>query len=150
MERRRTVALKGRDDAMTRYDSKTQVGGGYYFNTTSWALHAVDGKRGELPGEANERWVALNSPMMIVAAAVVSFGFVLFLPVIGFVLFGKVVGAAAVNSLRTAFRALMHALSPRWQPGEAWLARPEQKKSEPQPSELAKEVAERRTGEKDR
>lgn len=147
--RRRTVGLKGRGDTMTRYESRTQVGGGYYFNTTSWTLHAVDGAQGALPGEAGTKWVKLNSPLMVVAAAVVSLGFVLFIPVIGFVLFAKVVGGALVKALGRATESVMHALAPQWQPGEAWFARRgakgEQKASAP--AELEKEVAARREGE---
>ena len=112
---------------MTRYESRTQVGGGYYFNTTSWTLHAVDGERGELPGASGTRWVKLPTLLMIVAAVVVSLAFVLFIPVAGLVLFGVVVGGALLRSVRgyvvRGTEAFVHLFAPQWRPGEAWLAR---------------------------
>ena len=112
---------------MTRYESKTQVGGGYYFNTTSWTLHAVDGERGELPGASGTRWVRLPTLLMIASALVLSLAFVLFLPVAALVLFGVVVGGALVRSLWSSavrgVEAFAHLFAPQWRPGEAWLAR---------------------------
>ena len=112
---------------MTRYESNTQVGGGYYFNTTSWTLHAVDGERGELPGASGTRWVKLPTLLMIAAAVVVSLAFVLFIPVAGLVLFGVVVGGALLRSVRgyvvRGVEATVHLFAPQWRPGEAWLAR---------------------------
>ncbi|MDP1827837.1 MAG: hypothetical protein Q8L48_31475 [Archangium sp.] len=114
---------------MTRYESRTQVGGGYYFNTTSWSLHAVDGERGELPGEMGTRWVRLPTVVMIAAAAVFSLAFVLFLPVVGLGLFAWVVGGAIVRKLGhfvvRAVEAFVHLFAPQWRPGEAWLTRHE-------------------------
>src|ERR1035437_4051517 len=112
---------------MTRYESKTQVGGGYYFNTTSWTLHAVDGERGELPGVSGTRWVRLPTVLMIASALVLSLAFVLFLPVAGLVLFGVVAVGVLLRSLRgflvRATEAFLHTSAPRWRPGEPWLAR---------------------------
>ena len=112
---------------MTRYESRTQVGGGYYFNTTSWSLHAVDGERGELPGASGTRWVKLPTLLMIAAAVVVSLAFVLFIPVAGLVLFGVVVAGALFRAVRGSLvrgvEAVVHLFAPQWRPGEAWLAR---------------------------
>ena len=112
---------------MTRYESNTQVGGGYYFNTTSWSLHSVDGERGELPGASGTRWVKLPTLLMIVSAAIVSLAFVLFLPVAGLALFAVVIGGAILRSLRGLLvrgtESFVHLFAPQWRPGEAWLAR---------------------------
>lgn len=139
---------------MTRYESRTQVGGGYYFNTTSWTLHAVDGAKGELPGAAGTKWVRLPTLMMIAAALAVSLAFVLFIPVIGFVLFGMVVGGALLALVKRATVSLGHTFAPQWVPGEAWLARREENAVEgPAPEapavseDLRKEVETRRAGE---
>ena len=130
---------------MTRYESNTQVPGGYYFNTSSWELHAVDGEQGLLPGEANARWLGLNSFTMIVAAAVVSLGFVLFVPVIGFALFFATLGTALFNALMRGMESLVHAIAPQWQPGEAWFARRHAKAEQSEKTdELRKEVEARR------
>lgn len=112
---------------MTRYESNTTVGGGYYFNTTSWSLHAVDGEHGELPGASGTRWVKLPTLLMIASAVALSLAFVLFIPVAGLVLFGVVVGGALLRSVRGSavrgFQAFAHLFAPQWRPGEAWLAR---------------------------
>jgi hypothetical protein len=112
---------------MTRYESRTQVVGGYYFNTTSWTLHAVDGERGELPGASGTRWVRLPTLLMIASAVVLSLAFVLFIPTAGLVLFAVVVGGALLRSLRglvvRGVEAFVHLFAPQWRPGEAWLAR---------------------------
>ena len=135
---------------MTRYESRTQVPGGYYFNTSSWTLHAVDGEKGFLPGEREERWLGLNSVTMMVAAAVVSLGFVLFIPVIGFVLFFKTVGEALFNAFMRGMESLVHAVAPQWQPGEAWFARRHAKaEKNEETDELKKEVEARREEEKE-
>ena len=91
---------------MRRFNAQTTVRGGYYFQTSTLSLHAVEGDWGQLPGEPGTLWVRLPLPVMIVAAAVLSLGFVVFLPVIGFAL---VFRAAA----RPAFRWLQKAF-PRW------------------------------------
>lgn len=140
---------------MKHYESGAQVASGYYFNTSAWELAVIDEERSFLQGTRDTRWYRLNSPMAIVAAALVSLGFVLFLPVIGLVLFFKVVSAALLDGVKRATESLVHALAPRWQPGEAWFARRDaaaEKPAEEQPAEepseaLRKEVAERRADE---
>lgn len=136
---------------MTRYESRTQVAGGYYFNTTSWTLHAIDGERGELPGSTGTKWVRLPTVVMLVVALSLSLGFVLFIPVIGLALFAWAVLGALVKPVRRAIVALGHLFAPQWRPGEAWLTRPEPPAEGPAPQpptdELRKEVEERRAHE---
>ena len=140
---------------MTRYESRTQVGGGYYFNTTSWSLHAVDGERGELPGASGTRWVKLPTLLMIAAAVVVSLAFVLFIPVAGLALFGVVVAGALFRAVRGSLvrgvEAVAHLFAPQWRPGEAWLARHDTTPPAPEVpaalDELRNEVETRRAAE---
>ncbi len=138
---------------MKRYSSQTRVEGGYYLNTTSWEIKAVDGQAGELPGAAGTTSVRMATPVMIVAALILSFLFVIFLPSIGLVLFAGVVGAFALKALLRASLAMTHLFAPQWRPGEAWLARlekPAAKTPAPSPESLEAlrtEVEARRTAE---
>lgn len=88
---------------MKRYASETPVEGGYYLNTTSWAIETVDGEEGMLPGAPGTASVRLMTPVMVVAALTLSFLFDIFLPLIGFALFARAVAAAG---LARATRAL--------------------------------------------
>jgi hypothetical protein len=95
---------------MTRFNSQTTVRGGYYFQTSTLSLHAVEGQWGKLPGEPGTLWVRLPLPLMIVAAAVLSLGFVVFLPVIGFALLFRAAARPAARALARAFPRLAHTL----------------------------------------
>ncbi len=133
---------------MKRYNTETRVEGGYYLNTTSWEITAVDGKAGTLTGPKNTRAVRLPTLMMVIAALLLSFVFIVFLPAAGFVLFAGVVLAFLFKEARRAGLALAHLFAPQWRPGEAWLTRsgkkpaPEEKHEELE--EVRKEVNERR------
>ncbi len=139
---------------MTHYESRQQVGGGYYWNTTDWSLHAVDGEQGALPGARGTRWLRLPLPVMVVAALVVSIAFLIFLPFIGFALAGATLGGQVAHAMEFGAGKLAHVVAPRWQPGEAWLARHEARKTAAQPPEsmtaLQQEVEARLAEEKAR
>ncbi len=113
---------------MTRYESLRLVDGGYYWNTASWSLHAVDGAQGVLPGAEGTKWLKLPLPAMVVAALVVSIAFLIFLPFIGFALVAWTAVAALGRALEYGAARLAHVVAPHWQPGEAWLARHEARK----------------------
>jgi hypothetical protein len=75
-----------RRQAMKRYEGKTKVEGGFYFNTASWELVTVSGKEGMLPG-AKGSYVKLPTIAVLAGAPLFSGAYVLFLPFIGFALF---------------------------------------------------------------
>lgn len=127
---------------MMRFASESQVVGGYYLNTSSWSIHAVEGRKGFLPGAQGTQWVRLATPLMIVAAAALSLGFVIFLPTIAIGLFLWVVAKAAVNGVERLVATLSHTLAPKWVPGEAYLARREEKPAEPKNEALEQLSAE--------
>ena len=112
---------------MKRFASGTQVGGGYYFNTASWTIHAVEGERGELPGPAGAQWTRIATPLMVPLALGLSLSFVLFLPAIGLWLLAGVLARAASRGVQVAVGHLAHTFAPTWVPGEAWLARRDRK-----------------------
>jgi len=136
---------------MKRYHTETRVQGGYYLNTTSWEINAIDGEAGQLPGPKGTTAIRLPTLMMVIAALLLSFVFIVFLPAAGFVLFAGVVAAFVIKEARRAGLALAHLFAPQWRPGEAWLTRtnktpPTEEKPEAL-EEVRKEVEERRPGE---
>lgn len=104
---------------MTKYKAGTTVRGGYYWNLDKWAIAGVPGDAGMLEGTTGEQFVRLPLPLMIAVAATVSFGFVIFLPLIGFALLGyalvKKAGDAGAAFAHETAATLAHA----WRPGEA-------------------------------
>ena len=72
---------------MKRYVGGAKVEDGYYWNQNAWSIHSVDGEGDRLlPGGADDKYNRLPLLVMAVVAVVVSFGFVMFLPFIGFAL----------------------------------------------------------------
>lgn len=102
---------------MTRYPSQTHAAGGYYFNTSTYSLHAVEGRGGRLPGTPGTLWVRLPTVAMIVLAIVLSLGFVVFLPLIGFALVLRAVSLTVVRRLEKRFQTVAGAHWPWARPG---------------------------------
>jgi hypothetical protein len=71
------------------YNAGTKVEGGYYVNLDDWSMTVAPKEGLELPGEPGARYARLPTPVLLVAAPVLSLGFVIFLPFIGLVLFAK-------------------------------------------------------------
>jgi hypothetical protein len=64
-----------------------KVGGGFYLNRKTWDLVTVNGKKGLLPGEVDDRYLKVPTLAMLVAAPVLGATLVVFLPFVGFALF---------------------------------------------------------------
>jgi hypothetical protein len=64
----------------------TTVNGGYYLNRDAWDLVAINGKEGVLPGADGQRYLKLPVWAVLVLAPLLGSMFVMFLPMIGFVL----------------------------------------------------------------
>jgi hypothetical protein len=67
----------------------TQVKGGYYFNPRGLRIVAVSGKTGALAGDPSESFVRVPGLVVLLLAPILGGMFVVFLPVIGFVLVGQ-------------------------------------------------------------
>ena len=72
------------------YNAGERVPGGFYFNTHDWTMHVVAREGEVLMGTEQARYLAFPTLMMVVAAPIVSFAFVIFLPFIGIALLAKV------------------------------------------------------------
>ena len=144
---------------MTRLNGGTRVKKGYYFDMRRWALHAVPRDGEALPGAATEGYFHAPLPVVLTIAPLMGAAFLVFLPFIGFYL----VGQAAVRPVARVFRRsateMAATVRPGWQPGEAHLtgrrAEGEHKgeegrkeTAEGELSELEREIAAKRRGEK--
>jgi hypothetical protein len=73
------------DTKETRGGNK--VDGGFYLNRKTWDLVTVNGKKGVLPGKANDLYLKVPTLAMLVAAPLLGATLVIFLPFVGFALF---------------------------------------------------------------
>lgn len=84
------------------HDAGEMVPGGFYFNARDWTMRVVPRAGEVLPGGEDARYYAFPAVMMLVAAPLLSFAFVIFLPFIGLALLGKAVIDRTVAAVREA------------------------------------------------
>ncbi len=95
---------------MTSYAGGMQVNGGYYWNPRSWAVSVVPNEGGRLEGTGEASYLKLPFPVLFVVVPLLGALFLMFLPLVGFALFGyaivkKVTGG--VKQTATDFAATM-------------------------------------------
>ncbi len=104
---------------MTTYCGGAAVRSGYYWNAGKWAVVPMARDGEALPGARDERFLRL--PLLAVLLALPALGglFVVFLPLVGFLLAFQ----AALKPLTGLFRRnaedLAATMTAGWQPGEA-------------------------------
>jgi hypothetical protein len=111
---------KGRD-TMTNFESNAAVTSGYYFNpmTMSIALVSRDGDR--LPS-GQGAWLAVPALLALALTPVLGALFLMFLPMIGFVMCAEAAGKNLVAAFSGSAGELAATMAPGWMPGEAHLA----------------------------
>jgi hypothetical protein len=134
---------------MAHYANGQQVGGGYYWNAKNWEVEVVSDQGGALKGG---NYVKVPFPVLFVIVPTLGALFLMFMPMIGFALFGY----AMVRKLASAFTQGATELASTVQPGSFapgaayFTGKPEEKKdgSEAPPSaqleSLEKEIAARK------
>jgi hypothetical protein len=106
----------------------TQVKGGFYFNPRGLRIVAVSGKTGMLTGEPSERFTRIPAVAVLLLAPILGGMFVVFLPIIGFVIVGQHLARLAGIGARRMVGAVAGNVAPAWRPGESYLAgKPEEK-----------------------
>jgi hypothetical protein len=131
---------------MSRHRGGKTVGNGFYWNTSKWEITVVPRGGAVLPGDAGQAYVRVPTILFLFLAPFMGAAYVIFLPFVGFVL---VIGFAArkvSEGVQTAFGRLMTTVSPRWQPGEAYLSgdRPENESNESEGDKARRGIEERR------
>jgi hypothetical protein len=134
---------------MAHYANGQQVGGGYYWNAKNWEVEVVSDQGGALKGG---NYVKVPFPVLFVIVPTLGALFLMFMPMIGFALFGY----AMVRKLASAFTQGATELASTVQPGSFatgaayFTGKPEEKKdgAEAPPSaeieKLEKEIAARK------
>jgi hypothetical protein len=86
-----------------------RVTGGFYFNRADWTMRVAPREGEVLPGGEDARYYAFPTLMLLVAAPLLSFAFVIFLPFIGLALLVK----AGVDKGAIMWHEAKHAEKPR-------------------------------------
>ena len=107
---------------MKRYNGNQTVDEGIYLNTKSLEFTSMD-ERGPLPGIEKDEYVRVPVLMVLPLAAAISLGYVIFLPLVGFVMVGGAVARTAAHAGAEAGEAMARVMRPAWQPARAFLSR---------------------------
>ncbi len=72
----------------TKYKGGDEVKRGFYVSAKRWTIEMVKEHGDVLPGEESEKYFRLPTIVMLVAAPLAGAAFVMFLPLIGFLMLG--------------------------------------------------------------
>ncbi|WP_242392743.1 hypothetical protein [Anaeromyxobacter oryzisoli] len=102
------------------FKSGSTVPSGYYLNLSQWAVAPVSKDGEQLPAGKGE-WRPVPTVLALALVPILGATFLMFMPVIGFVLFFQAIIARVGGAFRTSATDLAATVSPGWQPGEAHL-----------------------------
>ncbi|WP_248360575.1 hypothetical protein [Anaeromyxobacter oryzae] len=103
---------------MTTYESGATVNGGFYFNPSRWTIDAVAHDGARLPN-APGRWLRVPAAMALVLTPILGATFLVFLPLVGFVLAARSLASVGVRMLGGPATELAATMSPGLPLGEA-------------------------------
>jgi hypothetical protein len=102
----------------TLIESGSTVQSGYYFNPVRWHVTPVEKDGGRLP-DGKGGWMKVNTAVALLLVPILGATFLMFLPLIGFVLFLQAMALPVVRLFKGGAEQLASTMSPGWQPGEA-------------------------------
>ncbi len=136
---------------MARYENGRKVEGGYYFNANRWEVEVISNEGGALKGGD---YVKVPFPVLFLIVPLLGATFLMFMPMIGFALFGY----AMTRKLAGAFTQGATELASTVQPGQFaagsayFTGKPEEKKEgageaakSGELEKLEREIAERKS-----
>ncbi|HET8542437.1 MAG TPA: hypothetical protein VFL83_21365 [Anaeromyxobacter sp.] len=97
---------------MAKYTGGMQVAGGYYWNPRNWEVEVVASEGGRLKGPADAKYVKLPFPLLFVVVPVLGALFLVFLPLIGFALFGWAIVKKITGGVRQGATELASTMTP--------------------------------------
>ncbi|HET8542436.1 MAG TPA: hypothetical protein VFL83_21360 [Anaeromyxobacter sp.] len=100
------------------YQSGSAVRSGYYFNAARWHVEPIAEDGGRLPAGAGS-WVKVPTAVALLLVPILGATFLMFLPLIGFVMLFRAIGVSVLGAFRASASDLAATMSPGWQPGEA-------------------------------
>ena len=102
----------------TTYESGSAVTSGYYLNTSSWHVEPVAGDGARLPA-GRGGWMRIPTAAALLLVPVLGATFLIFLPLIGFLVVLQALATPLVKAFHTSATDLAATMSGAWQPGEA-------------------------------
>ncbi len=100
------------------YQSGSAVRSGYYFNAARWHVEPIADDGGKLPDGAGS-WIKVPTVAALALVPILGATFLMFLPLIGFIMLFRALGASVIGVFRASAADLAATVSPGWQPGEA-------------------------------
>ena len=133
---------------MTTFESNAAVKSGYYFNPVTMNLLPVERDGGRLPNEKGS-WIAVPTVLALALTPILGAAFLMFLPMIGFVLCAEAAGKKIAGAFASSAGDLV---APGYAPGMAHLTGKEaseakkegEAKAAPELEKLQKEIEEKR------
>jgi hypothetical protein len=140
---------------MAKYTGGMQVSGGYYWNPRNWEVEVVASEGGRLQGAPEAKYVKLPFPLLFVVVPLLGALFLVFLPFIGFALFGHAIVKKVMGGVKQGATELASTVAPggfamgeahfTGKPGEEKKAEGEHK-AQAEIEALAKEIEARKKG----
>jgi hypothetical protein len=133
---------------MTTFNGNSSVSGGYYLSTKTFAIEVIGNDGGTLPGPATAKYVAVPFPLLFLVVPVIGLAFLMFLPAIGFALFGKAIAMRLTGHVAEGATSLAANIAPDLATGAAYMTGKEEEKAagkvSPELEKLEKELKEKR------
>jgi hypothetical protein len=104
----------------TTFSGNQAVQGGYYFNAIRWSIEPVAEEGGRLPGGPGT-WRRVPTAAALLAAPLLGLAFLIFLPLIGFLLTARAALAPVGRLVRAAATGLAAGAAPGYAVGAAHL-----------------------------
>lgn len=131
---------------MTRHHGHDKVRPGIYFNLRQLAFTSMEDE-GRLPGTSEDVYRSVPAIALLIVGPLVGLAYVIFLPLIGFVMLGRIVLSKVLHLAGDALAATGRVLEPAWQPARAFFSRGRRRRSPAKrrdrwAEEVAEELAE--------
>ncbi len=97
---------------MAKYTGGMQVAGGYYWNPRNWEVEVVASEGGRLKGAADAKYAKLPFPLLFVVVPLLGALFLMFLPLIGFALFGYAIVKKVTGGVKQGATELASTVAP--------------------------------------
>lgn len=107
---------------MTTYTGNQNAEAGLYYTVRPFTLTTMD-QNGPLPGAADRLYHRVPMILMLALAPLLGLAFVIFLPLIGFVMVARIAGEKAVGFAGRLATQGARVLQPAWAPARAFLTR---------------------------
>jgi hypothetical protein len=102
----------------TTFPSGSAVQSGYYFNASRWHIEPIARNGDHLPA-GRGGWFRVPTAAALLLVPILGAAFLMFLPLIGFVLLARAAAQPLVEVFRSQAQELAATVTPGWQPGEA-------------------------------